>query len=173
MNIFTSDESPIVSAYNLDNKRVVKMVLESAQLLSTAIFLNTNTAYSDVYKPTHHKHPCAIWAAASLDNWQWLLEHFTALCREYSFRYNNKIHSTERLLSRFLEYRTLIQPGVRTPFANCTRSKVLQIDFTSESDPCIAYQKYLIAKWQHDKLMPKWTNRLIPIWYQEYVLYTK
>lgn len=60
-DIFVTDHCPRISAQALDNKRVVKMILETAQLLSTAIFINTNMAYDNIYKPTHLKHPCTIW----------------------------------------------------------------------------------------------------------------
>ena len=76
-----------LSAQALDSKRVVKMVLETAQLLSTAIFINSAVTYDNLYKPTHIKHPCTIWAAANIENWDWLFRHFIALCEEYSLRY--------------------------------------------------------------------------------------
>lgn len=66
MNIFVTDISPIVSAQALDDKRVVKMILESAQLLSSAIFINSQSIYNDIYKPTHLKHPCTIWTSVIL-----------------------------------------------------------------------------------------------------------
>ena len=68
MNIFVTNDCPIISAQALDNKRVVKMVLETAQLLSTAIFINSNVAYDNIYKATHIKHPCTIWAASTIGN---------------------------------------------------------------------------------------------------------
>jgi len=60
VNIFITDISPLISAQSLDDKRVVKMVLESAQLLSSAIFINTGFIYSDIYRPTHLHHPCTL-----------------------------------------------------------------------------------------------------------------
>ena len=68
MNIFVTSNCPKLSAQALDNKRVVKMVLENAQLLSTAIFINSDIIYNRLYKPTHLKHLCTIWAAESLAN---------------------------------------------------------------------------------------------------------
>ncbi len=73
----------VISAQALDSKRVIKMVLETAQLLSTAIFINSTIVYDDIYKPTHLKHPYTIWAPSTLGNWEWLLQHFMALCDEY------------------------------------------------------------------------------------------
>ena len=48
---------------------------------------------------------------------------------------------------------------------DCTRSEAMQIDFNHINDTCEAYKKYLIAKWRHDKLPPKWINREQPLWY--------
>jgi hypothetical protein len=61
MNIFVTSTCPKISAQALDNKRVVKMVLETAQLLSTPIFINnSDIKYDNIYKPTHVKHLCTI-----------------------------------------------------------------------------------------------------------------
>ena len=76
MNIFVTDPCPKISAQNLDNKRVVKMLLESAQLLSTAITLNGGKG---IYKPTHIHHPCTKWVAHSYQNWLWLFRHMCHL----------------------------------------------------------------------------------------------
>ena len=145
MNIFVTSTCPKISAQALDNKRVVKMVLETAQLLSTAIFINSDITYDNLYKPTHVKHPCTIWAALNLGNWDWLFQHFIALCEEYSFRYN-KQHASENILPYLLKHRTDIKDGSTTPFANCTRSEAMQIDFKHINDTYEAYKKYLIVK---------------------------
>ena len=103
MNIFVTSNCPKLSAQALDNKRVVKMALETAQLLSTAIFINSTITYDNLYKPTHIKHPCTIWAAANIENWDWLFQHFVALCAEYSFRYN-KQHASEKISPYLLKH---------------------------------------------------------------------
>ncbi|WP_341794884.1 pyrimidine dimer DNA glycosylase/endonuclease V [Rickettsia endosymbiont of Rhinocyllus conicus] len=164
MNIFVTDISPIVSAQALDDKRVVKMILESAQLLSSAIFINSQSIYNDIYKPTHLKHPCTIWTSVNIANWNWLFKHLEALCLEYKFRFN-KLHKTEILLSTLPKYNYYLPNGTITTFINYTRSKILNLDFTSVSNVCIAYQKYLSAKWYHDKIKPRWSKRNMPYWF--------
>ena len=144
MNIFVTSNCPKISAQALDNKRVVKMVLETAQLLSTAIFINnSDVKYDNIYKPTHIKHPCTVWAALNLGNWDWLFQHFVALCEEYSFRYY-KQHASEKILPYLSKYRTYIKSGAMTEFANCTRSEALQIDCKHIKDTCEAYKQYLV-----------------------------
>jgi len=158
MNIFVTSNCPKLSAQDLDNKRVVKMVLETAQLLSTAIFINSGITYEGIYKPTHLKHPCTIWAAETVENWDWLFRHFVDLYEEYSFRYN-KQHASENILPYLLKHRTDVKSGSMTAFANCTRSESIKVDFKHITDTCAAYKQYLIAKWHYDKLPPKWLNR--------------
>lgn len=165
MNIFATNICPIISAHNLDDKRLIKMVLESAQLLSTAIFLNSNIIHHDIYKPTHQKHPCTIWTSLNIANWDWLFVHFQSLCQEYTFRYNRK-HKTEQLILTLARYSKYLPKSKKiTPFPNCTKSQILLVDFTNITDIHEAYQKYLITKWRYDQIIPKWTNRSPPWWY--------
>ena len=65
MNIFVLDNDPFKAAEYQCDKHVVKMVLETAQLLCSA----HETA---PYKRTHYNHPCAIWTRSSLSNYMWL-----------------------------------------------------------------------------------------------------
>ena len=84
MNIFILDTDPVQAAKWQCDKHVVKMILESAQLLSTAHWLNGGSA---PYKPTHIHHPCTRWVASSLENYIWLCKHANALLDEYKARY--------------------------------------------------------------------------------------
>lgn len=87
MNIFYVDASPIRAATMLCDKHVVKMTLESAQLLSTA------HGESGPYKPAYPNHPCAVWTRASTGNYAWLYAHFFALAKEYEHRYG-RVHKS-------------------------------------------------------------------------------
>ena len=87
MNIFYLSNDPAKAAKYQYNKHVVKMILETAQLLCTA----HHELQSDVdvpYKPTHRNHPSAIWVRRSLAHYQWAYEHMLALGAEYKKRYN-------------------------------------------------------------------------------------
>ncbi len=105
-------------------------------------------------------------AASTLGNWEWLLQHFVALCEEYSFRYYKR-HRSEDILPYLLEYRSVLKPGLLTSFVNCTKSEAMQVDFRHLEDPCEAYKNYLLANWSYDKLPPKWIHRKPPVWYSE------
>jgi hypothetical protein len=91
MNIFYIHENPTISAKAMSNKHVVKMILESAQLLSTAHHILDKSTSSELYKPTHKNHPSAIWVRQSYKNYQWLYNHFISLCEEYTKRYNKDL----------------------------------------------------------------------------------
>ena len=79
----------------------------------------------------------------------------------------NRQDAFEKISPYLLKYRTDIKRGAMKTFANCARSEVLQIDFKHTQDTYEAYKQYLIARWRHDKLPPKWINRKPPIWYSQ------
>lgn len=92
MNIFYLSHDPAKAAEYQYNKHVVKMILETAQLLCTAHHL----LESDIdipYKATHKNHPSAIWVRSSAEAYMWAYEHMLALGREYTKRYG-KTHLT-------------------------------------------------------------------------------
>lgn len=96
MNIFVLDDNPVIAAQYHCDKHVVKMVLEAGQMLSTIQRQHGNDD-EVLYKATHAKHPCTLWAGASVANYNWLYTHFVALAMEYTTRYG-KEHATYRRL---------------------------------------------------------------------------
>ena len=91
MNIFYLDKDPWKAAKYQYNKHVVKMILESAQMLCTVHHKYMGEDADVPYKPTHKNHPSTVWAARSAENYEWLYKHFLALCHEYTLRYG-KVH---------------------------------------------------------------------------------
>ena len=101
MNIFVLDVIPRIAAQYHCDKHVVKMILESTQILSTVIqkqFPNT-----ELYKATHINHPCTIWAGNSKQNFQWLYNLTIALGHEYTKRYG-KIHKSINVATNCYTY---------------------------------------------------------------------
>ena len=90
MNIFYLSEDPEQAAKYMYNKHVVKMILESAQLLCTAHLISDGPDADVPYKATHKNHPSAIWARESVSNYIWLYDHMIALGNEYTRRYGKK-----------------------------------------------------------------------------------
>jgi hypothetical protein len=158
MNIFVTSECPVECAKNLDDKRVVKMVLETAQLLSCAIRLNIDETVCDmygIYKVTHKNHPSSIWVRENRANYGWTLKHFKALCQEYTKRYNKR-HKCEDKMEAFSMASPVFKNEPRTPFANCAANKDLGLSYKHIEDVTQAYQLYLADRWETDKKTPTW-----------------
>lgn len=96
MNIFYLDHNPVSAARAHCDKHVVKMVLETAQLLSTAHHVS-GTAVPGMYKQTHTNHPCAVWVRASSAHYDWTYQLLLALCEEFRYR-RGFSHKAEELL---------------------------------------------------------------------------
>lgn len=165
MNIFATDISPRKSAEDLDNKRVIKMILECAQMLCTALHQNGGSAYAK-YKTTHINHPSNVWARTTRSNYEWLLDHMKALCSEYTRRYNKK-HNCESMLTDLTFGARYIPAGPLTPFANCAARKDMGLDFKHVADVHLAYKLYLIRRWASDSKIPTWPN--LPNWFKSYL----
>jgi len=89
MNIFYLSHCPKLAAEYQYNKHVVKMILETAQLLCTAHH-ELGTTVDIPYKATHKNHPSAIWVRSSAEAYMWAYEHMLALGTEYTRRYNKE-----------------------------------------------------------------------------------
>ena len=92
MNIFVIDKNPRTAARQLCDRHVVKMALETAQILSAVAH---QKGFNAPYKISHQKHPCTIWAGKSFGNWRWLVAHGLAVCDEYTRRYGRTHKSRE------------------------------------------------------------------------------
>ena len=125
MNIFVTNPDPSVSAQCLPDKHIVKMPLETCQMLSIVcseewghnygkIYRNDGQPYQTV-KGAFRNHPCTIWANDTLENAWWLLTHGLALCAEYTHRYG-KIHSCQRPLQETTHLLPSADYNMHTPF---------------------------------------------------------
>ncbi len=152
MNIFVLSEDPIQAAKWQCNKHVVKMILETAQLLSAA-----HPSHIAPYKHTHVNHPCSKWVRESIDNYKWLVTHGHALCNEYTQRYR-KIHKTTSVI-QWLDANKPALPSIGlTPFARAIKDEKLHL----YDDTVQAYRAYYIqdkakiAKWAPLADPPPW-----------------
>lgn len=102
MNIFYIDRDPVKAAKWLVDSHVVKMVLEGAQMLSTAHFVIDGAQIPGTYTPTHINHPCSIWVRQSYFNYRWLYNHTMAIAAEYTHRYG-KVHKTAQTVMPLLK----------------------------------------------------------------------
>jgi hypothetical protein len=151
MNIFVSHTCPKISAQNLPNILVNKMIIESAQILSTAHSVLDGCQVG--YKPTHTNHPSCKWARSTSSNYKWLYEHFKALCEEYTFR-TGKVHKTSELLAVLCNQPNSIKIGELELFAMCMPEGFQKLGIF---DQTIAYRAYLVEKFS------EWACREKPI----------
>lgn len=157
MNIFVLNEDPIQAARDQCNKHVVKMILESAQLLVTAFPEGTTP-----YKHTHFNHPCAKWVRESLSNYGWLLTHACELCNEYTRRYG-RVHKTENVIMS-LDVPDLPDVGL-TPFVRAIKEPWKSMTLGSKMDIVDAYRFYYaqdkarFARWSPRAKAPTWWHK--------------
>lgn len=180
MNIFHLDKDPVVAAQMMCDKHVVKMIVEYAQLMSTAHRVLDGELYLDktkngrnikrwrlkptaqeqlLYKASHVNHPSNIWARDNDKNYRWLYKHFQALCGEYTHRYG-RVHATEEKLSSLLWWapKNINLVGEMTKFVQAMP------DHVKMHDPVEGYRNYYIKEKSY---MAKWTNRAAPNWFQQ------
>lgn len=151
MNIFAVHEDPKVAARMLCDRHVVKMILESVQMLSTVIH---KSGESGPTKPTHHNHPCTQWAGCSRENYMWLWEHLGELCTEYTSRYK-KIHSYQQHLDTLFTYSNNLPSSGLDPFAQAMPEKY------KNPNAIKAYRDY----YRGEKTWAKWKLGNEPEWW--------
>lgn len=156
MNIFALSDQPRTAARFHCDKHVVKMPLETAQLLCTAHrILDGADAQAELYKATHVNHPCAIWVRASMGNYIWTYMLFDALGKEYQHRYGKTHKSWRDLRGPLAKVPENIPQNGRTPFA------LAMPECYRHADPVEAYRAY----YRQDKAhLHAWRNRDVPEW---------
>ena len=181
MNIFFTSSDPKQCAYDLDDKRGNKIILEVAQMLSTAVQIhnlglgitppnlkahraNFEALSRDVgiYKPTHINHPTNIWIRTTRSNYLWALEHMKELVN-VKLLATGKGHKSSELIPLLKKLSSLIPEGELTPFANCAANQSIGLDY-KHLEVHEAYRKYLSERWKLDKREPTWYGREEPTW---------
>lgn len=181
MNIFyLHNLTPICAQFHND-KHCVKMILEYAQLLSTAHRILDGEQYIDassgrkikrwrltdptadhlLYKATHINHPSAVWARNSKENYMWLSQLLLDLCTEYTHRYG-KIHKCESdgLVAWLVTY--VPENIANRPWTQPTPA--MPDDCKVKGDSLASYRKYYIQNKRH---LAKWSKREVPEWYTD------
>lgn len=167
MNIFASSTCPTLSAAALDDRRLVKMILESAQIICTIAHQRGIPA---PYKATHQNHPAVLWADSRRAHFDWLRNHFRALAMEYQHRFG-RVHKSYSTLCN--GQATSVQWAVLNSFPApgpeyATEPLCWPSTIGGSPESC---REILIQKWQQDCANgrpPKWTNSTPPTWYQDY-----
>jgi hypothetical protein len=185
MNIFYLHNDPLTCAQMHNDKHCVKMILEYAQLLSTAHRLIDGTLVDSVsktgrkakryvlpdsrehaiYTSTHVNHPSAVWVRQTDSNYHWLFSLFQALMVEYNYRYE-KVHACSKLES----YLSVLPKNIRQ--GNFTEpTPAMPDEYKVEGDSIASYRNYYLgSKYK----MSRWTNQVMPEWFADgiYTLYS-
>jgi len=174
MNLFYLHKDPVQSAEMHCDKHVVKMIIEYAQMLSTAHRMLDGKQYTDassgrriqrwrldnsnmdgvLYKASHINHPSTRWVRENAIQYQYAYDMFTALCDEYTYRYG-KTHLTDTKLRVLLnEIPNNITLGVYSEPPQC-----MPEDVKVQNDSISAYHKYYA---NYKKGFAVWTDRPVP-----------
>lgn len=157
MNIFVLDYNPKKCAEYHVNSHVVKMVLETAQLLC-GVHHTTDSQYTDIpYKLSHKNHPCSIWARECIENYVWLCDLGLELCKEYTYRYGKRHKSQD-----VIEWCLMNTPNLPDN-GNITQFALAMPDEYKVSDVIESYRNYYIGA-KSD--FAKWKNRETPEWFK-------
>lgn len=158
MNIFILHLCPQIAARLHCDKHVVKMILETAQLLYSAHHVSgTPDLPEGAYKKTHVNHPCAIWTRESRANYLWLAELGWWLCKEYQYRYGaHKTHKTERHISWLRSH----PPEI--PDMGLTPMRMAMPDAYKRDDPVEAYRAFYVEDKLKRRGIVQYTRRSKP-----------
>lgn len=171
MNIFVLDRDPTKAAQMMCDAHVVKMIVESCQLLSTHDRLTGRfDDPSGLYRPTHQNHPCRV-CLTDGRNRAWLIMHLAALLNEYTYRFG-KTHKSIELYHRYY-YPTVFTPAIQDVFArpssaySYTFPKCMPDEFKYGDDyiECVvrSYRNYYKHK-QKTMHRFRYTKREMPEW---------
>jgi len=158
MNIFILDEDPAASAIMMCDKHIGKMILESAQMLSTAHRILDTDVDDILYKIAHKGHPCTKWVMESETNYTWLYYHMVALGKEFEYR-RGKVHGTITKLQDALATPPInIPKGPRTEFVQAMKAYP---ECMVEGNAVQAYRNYYhvakdFATWEWGREAPSW-----------------
>ena len=150
MNIFFLHKDPSRAAKAQCDKHVVKMVLETTQMLSTAA---RRQGHDVGYQSAYPKHPMTIWVGDTRDNFCWTLQHAIELSKEYTVRYS-KLHASQKVIDNIHEY----YPNIS--FDNITEPPQCMPDEFKCDNYVRAYRDYYIYKIGEWKRPPKWFQSL-------------
>ena len=150
MNIFATSECPVESAYNLPNVLVNKMILESAQMLSTTHTLVDGVVEisgKPLYKKTHQNHPSSVWCRASKENYMWLYEHFKALTELFEAS-SGKVHLTAEKLLDVLSEPPVAIPDTSFVYSGLPTPAMPDVFKELRESVDVKYQQYLNWKFK-------------------------
>jgi hypothetical protein len=155
MNIFVLDRDVRKCAQYHNDKHVVKMILESAQLLCSVHHMVEENTDEVPYKLSHKNHPCSIWARENISNYLWLCELGLELCKEYTYRYEKRHKSQD-----VIEWCLINPPNI--PEEDFTEPPKAMPEEYKVDDVVKSYRNYYLGD---KKYFSKWKKREVPPWF--------
>ena len=162
MNIFFLDETPELSAKMLCDKHVPKMLLESAQMLSTAVRkyekeTNTTPLAKPIYKSADPNHPKTIWVSETLGNFTWALYNAFCINNEYEYRFK-KNHKSYKVIKNIIDFELMahIPDGDFTDPPQCMPDEYKDNDYVTAYRNFYKGEKEYFAKWEKGRQQPEW-----------------
>jgi len=171
MNIFVLHENPRTAARMMCDKHIPKMVVESAQMLASALRVHGATdeqmpltQAGKPYKGGYHNHPCTRWATMTQMNYLWLMYHGRQLCVEYFMRFG-KIHACQQAIEIMSQENMIdmIPIGRLTTFARAFNKDRYPYLYDEKKYTAVeAYRAYYyldkarFAKWEKGTPAPQW-----------------
>ena len=148
MNIFFLDRDPVKAAEYNCNKHCIKIILEAGECLRIAHG-----------KPSGWKnHEIVKWVRKTRQNYLWTAHHALALCKEYSYRYDNKVHAWEEDVLALTQIvpASIMKENFTAP-PQCMPAEYRLNDFVA------GYRNYYLQGKRH---LAKWTRREQPFWWR-------
>lgn len=188
MNIFALSTNPVYSAQMMCDKHVPKMIVESAQMMASALrrheelLLSEHVDYADIdelftikgvttkkgtpYKGGYAHHPCTVWAGDSWGNFMWLAEHAAALLYEFTARFGegHVRHACWMPINNMRQIGRIIQSQKQE--AKTTFVMAMPDEYKQEGKEVLAYRDYYFgekkafAKWEKGRDCPNWWLRM-------------
>lgn len=153
MNIFVLDRDIRRCARYHCDAHVSKMILESVQILCTAL---NKKGFETPYRSTHMKHPCVLWVEQSYENFLWLAGLARSLNDEYRYRYGRASdHASITVLAQI--------EGLQFEAAGLTEfAQAMPDRYKVPGDAVRAYRAFYLGEKQH---FARWTRRAPPPWW--------
>ncbi len=181
MNIFALSTNPRMAATMMCDKHIPKMIVESAQMMASALRRHEETLMNGFkhdesvdelfirkhivtkkgtpYKGGYAHHPCTVWAGDTWSNFYWLGEHAAGLISEFRFRFGNVDHACGEPIRQMLRLGIMIgnMDDEKTPFA-----MAMPDEYKREGKEVLAYRDYYFAekadfaKWERGREAPQW-----------------
>ena len=170
MNVFMPCATIEDSVRALDNKRLIKQILECEQILEANKRVNEGEQKVGYANHPIVKHYRDLGWGGTL----FLILYEWACCREYKKRFGKDHHAYDVLFEYWMGLVTCKDPT--NPLKGYKIPPIMYAEGSIKSPNCIRetdsekvfelFKQKLIKKWNSDKYPPRWTNRGKPSWYK-------